>query len=118
MVGSHSRTFPLLLTACLVAVACDGGCRIRGTIVAKDGSPLTNCSIELKGPPDALICCNGPVTPPKIDTIFTVAPTTMAYKLTLTCAGFVPAEHPFKYGVDVSPSKPLELGVVTLQPAR
>lgn len=112
------RTFPILLTACLAAVACDGGFRVRGTIVAKDDSPLTNCNIDLKGPPDALICCNGPMTPPKIDTIFTVAPTTMAYKLTLACAGFVPAEYPFKYGVNVSPSKPLELGVVTLQPAQ
>jgi hypothetical protein len=83
-----------------------------------DGSRLTNCSIELKGPPDALVCCNGPVTPPKIDTIFTVAPATMAYKLTLACEGFAPVEHPFKYGVDVSPSRPLDLGVVTLNPAR
>ena len=111
------RRFPLLLAVSLITVACDGGFRVRGTVVSKDGSPLSNCKVEVKGPPDALICCDGPLTPPKIDTFFTVAPTKIAYKLTLACAGFAPAERLFEYGVDVSPSKPLELGVVTLMPA-
>src|ERR1700738_1275757 len=34
MVASRLRKFPLLLAACLAAVACDGGFRVRGTAIA------------------------------------------------------------------------------------
>jgi hypothetical protein len=98
-------------------VACDGGFRVRGTIVAQDQSLLSDCTIALKGPPDALTCCDRPWSPPSLDTRFTVAPTQIVYKLVLSCSGYQPEERTFKYGEDASPSKPLELGVVTLRPA-
>jgi hypothetical protein len=63
------------------------------------------------------MCCDSTIFPPKIDVQFTVAPSTIGYKLVMVCKGFQPAEREFKYGVDTLPSKPLELGVVTLRPS-
>jgi hypothetical protein len=96
-------------------VACDGGFHARGMIFAQDRTPLSDCTIALKGPPKALMCCDTNLSPPKVDVHFTVAPSANAYKLVLTCAGFRPEERTFKYGEDASPSKPLELGVVVLR---
>jgi hypothetical protein len=96
-------------------VACDGGFHARGTIFAQDRTSLSNCRIALKGPPSALMCCDTTLSPPKVDVHFTVAPSAIAYKLVLACAGFRPEERAFKYGEDASPSKPLELGVIILR---
>ena len=115
--ASVFRNECLLLVVCLCIVGCDGGFRVRGALVARDQSHLSNCTVTLKGPPDALTCCNTTVSPAKIDMHFTVAPSRISYKLVFTCAGFQPVEREFKYGVDASPSKPLELGVITLQPS-
>jgi hypothetical protein len=98
----------------LCIVACDGGFHAHGTILAEDRTPLSNCTIALKGPPKALMCCDTNISPPNVDVHFTVAPSPNAYKLVLTCAGFRPEERAFKYGEDASPSKPFELGVVVL----
>lgn len=84
-------------------------------IFAQDRTALSDCTIALKGPPKALVCCDTSVSPPKVDVRFTVAPSPNAYKVVLTCAGFRPEERAFKYGEDTSPSKPLELGVVILR---
>lgn len=85
--------------------------------MAQDQSSLSSCTVALKGPPDALMCCDTTFSPPKVDVPFTVAPTKTVYKLVLACPGFQPEEREVRYGVDVSPSKPLELGVITLRPA-
>jgi len=114
--ASVFRNRLLLLTVCLGIVACDGGFRVHGALVAGDKSPLSNCTVTLKGPPNALMCCDTTVSPGKIDAQFTVAPTEISYKLVFACADFQPVEREFKYGVDALPSKPLELGVMTLQP--
>jgi hypothetical protein len=106
-----------VVALCLCMVACDGGFRVRGTIVAQDRSSLSNCTVALKGPPDTLMCCDTTLSPPKVDVPFTVTPSKISYKLVLACVGFQPEEREFKYGVDASPSKPLELGVITLRPS-
>jgi hypothetical protein len=111
------RSYSLLCAFCLCVAACDGGFRVHGTIVAQNQAPLSNCTVALKGPPNALMCCDTTLSPPNVDVPFTVAPSKIDYELVLTCAGFQPAEREFKYGVDASPSKPLELGVVTLRPS-
>ena len=54
--------------------ACDGGFRVRGTIFAQNTPIPAICKVVLKGPPDALTCCNQPVSPPTIDIRFTVRP--------------------------------------------
>jgi hypothetical protein len=105
----------LLVAVCLGTVACDGGFRVRGTLLAEDQAPLSHCTVALKGPPNALTCCDSTISPPNFDVLFTVAPSKIGYKLVLACDGFQPAEREFKYGVDTLPSKPLELGVVTLR---
>jgi hypothetical protein len=84
-------------------------------IFAQDRTALSDCTIALKGPPKALMCCDTIVSPPKIDVRFTVAPSSNAYKVVLACAGFRPEEHAFRYGEDTTPSKPLELGVIILR---
>jgi hypothetical protein len=96
-------------------VACDGGFHARATIVAQDRSPLSNCTIALTGPPNALMWCDTSLSPPKVDVHFTVAPSPNSYKVVLACAGFRPEEHAFKYGEDASPSKPLDLGTIILR---
>jgi hypothetical protein len=108
------RYLPIVL--CVGIAACDGGFRVRGTIVAQDQTSLSNCTATLKGPSDALSCCDtNIISPPKVNLQFTVAPSTIHYKLVLACEGFKPEAREFTYGKDVLPSKPLELGVVTLQ---
>jgi hypothetical protein len=98
----------------LCSVACDGGFHARGMIFAQDRTSLSNCTIALTGPPSALMCCDTKLSPPKVDVHFTVAPSNIAYKLVLACAGFQPEERVFN-GEDASPSKPLELGVIILR---
>jgi hypothetical protein len=105
----------LLAALSLCSVACDGGFHARGMIFAQDRTSLSNCTIALKGPPSALMCCDTTFSPPKVDVHFTVAPSATAYKLVLACAGFRPEERAFKYGDDASPSKPLELGLIILR---
>ncbi len=105
----------LLAGLLLCIAACDGGFHARGTILAQDRTPLSNCTITLKGPPKALTCCDATIRPPQFDVHFTVAPSPNTYQLILTCAGFRPQERAFKYGEDASPSKPFELGVVVLR---
>lgn len=96
--------------------ACDGGFHTIGTIYAQDRTTLSKCTIGLKSPSEVLTCCDTALTPPKFDVHFTVAPSSNSYKVVLACAGFRPEERAFKYGEDVSPSKPLDLGVVILRP--
>jgi hypothetical protein len=83
--------------------------------LAQDRTPISNCSIALKGPPKALMCGDTTISPPKVDVHFSVAPSANTYTLVMTCAGFRAEERAFKYGEDVSPSKPFELGVVVLR---
>jgi hypothetical protein len=85
--------------------------------VTPDQCSLSSCTVALRGPPDALMCCDTTFSPPKVDIPFIVAPTKTVYKLVLACLGFQPEERDVEYGVDVSPSKPLELGMITLRPA-
>jgi len=99
----------------LCIVACDGGFHARGALFAEDRTPLSDCTIALKDPPKALLCCDTSLSPPKVDVHFTVAPSANSYKLVLTCAGFRPEERAFRYGEDAPPSKPLELDVVILR---
>ena len=96
--------------------ACDGGFHASGTIYAQDRTTLSKCTIGLKGPPEALTCCDTALTPPKFDVHFTVAPSPNSYKVVLACAGFRPEERAFRYGDNASPSKLLELGAVILRP--
>jgi len=100
--------------------ACDGYFRVRGTIDAQNKALPANCSVELKvkGSPNALTCCDRTISPPKIDTSFTVATSRRSYKFILACDGFQPVERDFKYGSDVSPTRSLELGAVTLVPSK
>ena len=106
----------LLILVCVGVAACDGGFHVRGSIVAKDKSSLSNCTATLKGPANALSCCDkNVISPPNFNLLFTVAPSNIRYKLVLLCEGFQPEAREFTYGEDVTPSKPLELGVVTLQ---
>jgi hypothetical protein len=104
----------LMVALSLCSVACDGGFHARGMIFAQDRTSLSNCTIALTGPPSALMCCDTKLSPPKVDVHFTVAPSNIAYKLVLACAGFQPEERVFN-GEDASPSKPLELGVIILR---
>ena len=105
----------LIFCFCVCVTACDGGFRVRGTIASQNKPIPPICKVELKGPSDALTCCNQPVSPPTVDIRFTVAPSKLSYKLILACDGFLPVERDFKYGSDVTPTKPLELGVIALQ---
>jgi hypothetical protein len=98
-------------------VACDGGFRVHGVVVAQNQAPLSNCTVALKGPPSALMCCDTSLSPPEVDVPFTVGPAKIGYKLIFERAGFQPEERDFKYAADASPSKPLELGVITLRPS-
>jgi hypothetical protein len=107
----------IALVICLGAcvTACDGGFRVRGSIEAQSKPMPAICKVELKGPPDALICCNRDISPPTVDIRFTVAPAKASYKLVLLCDGFQAVEHDFKYGSDTTPTKPLDLGVIRLR---
>jgi hypothetical protein len=107
----------LIAVLCLCLSTCDGGFRVRGNITGPNRVVPQMCRIELNGPPEALTCCNGPVSLPRIDVPFTVAPSRIRYKLVLTCDGFNPLERDFTYRIDTSPTKPLDLGVVTLLPS-
>ena len=106
----------LLIVFCIGLTDCEGGFHVRGSIMAQDQSLLSDCTATLKGPPNALSCCdNNVISPPNFNLIFTVAPSTTRYKLVLACEGFQPEAREFTCGKDVTPSKPLELGVVTFQ---
>ena len=104
-----------LLVLCLLCTACDGGFAVSGRLVSNSEAAPRDCTISLKGPPQALMCCDAPISPKGFRTQFTVAPTKIDYTLVIACSGFRPHERRFTYGVDVSPSKPLELGVVVLE---
>ena len=108
------RLLPLL-GLCLLCAACDGGFAVSGQLVSKGDSAPRDCNISLKGPPQALMCCDGPISPKGFRTQFTVAPTKIDYTLVIACSGVRPQERRFTYGVDASPSKALELGVVVLE---
>jgi hypothetical protein len=107
----------LIICLCASMTACDGGFRVRGSIAATSKPIPAVCKVELKGPPGALICCNRTISPPAVATSFTVAPQQARYKLLLLCDGFQPVERNFKYGSDATPTTPLDLGVITLQPS-
>jgi hypothetical protein len=107
------RAMVVLVISCGVA-ACDGGFRARGTVVSADAVPLEHCTLSLQPPAGGLACCDGPVDPTHVNTLFTVPPSAAHY--TLACPGFRPYVREVVYGTDVSPSRPLNLGVVVLQP--
>jgi hypothetical protein len=107
----------LIFCLCASMAACDGGFQVRGSIAATGKPVPTVCKVELKGPPHALICCNRTVAPPAVAISFTAAPEQARYKLLLLCDGFRLVERDFMYGLDATPTKPLELGVIKLQPS-
>ena len=106
-----------LLVALLIISGCDGGFRVRGTIQSAAKTPLRDCTVALHAPTGSLLCCDGPFTPPIINTMYTVAPTKIEYSLVVACADRIPYQRRFTYGTDVSPEKPLDLGMITLEAA-
>jgi hypothetical protein len=106
----------LLLALCLSVAACDGGFLVRGKLVASDQTALRDCTLSLTGPPHEPIFAQSEVSSDGFSTAFTVPPTRNDYTLTIACAGFRPQRVKAQYGVDMTTSKPLELGVIELQP--
>ena len=101
----------------LAVTGCDGGFLVRGTVVSRTSVPLEHCSLDIRWPSGSLICCAAALSPPKISTMFLVPPfSKKTYTLTLSCPGFRPYVVRVRYGQDASPRKPLELGVITLEP--
>lgn len=96
---------------------CDGGFRVRGMVQSADKTPLHDCTVTLRAPTGSLLCCDGPFAPPIINTMYTVAPTKINYSLVVACADRIPYQRSFTYGKDVSPEKPLDLGMITLEAA-
>jgi hypothetical protein len=101
----------------LLLAACDGGFLVRGNAVASTSTAeLGNCKLAIIDPKDALHCCDSTVNPNNIDTLFTVNPNRETYTVSLECEGYMPYVTKVRYGRDVSPSKPLDLGTVVLVP--
>ena len=75
---------------------------------------MPKCTLEIVEPKDALYSVGRPVEPDNIQASFTVSPFDQLYKLALKCPGYRTEFFSVRYGTDVTPSKPLEFGTVTL----
>jgi hypothetical protein len=101
----------------LVLEGCDGGFYVRGTVMSSTSAPLEHCKLDIRWPSGSLMCCTAPLSPPGISTAFVVpAFSKSTYTLILSCRGFRPYEVRVRYMQDAAPKKPLDLGVITLQP--
>jgi hypothetical protein len=107
-----------ILATAFVLSGCDGGFLVKGNVVASEGlARPSNCTLKIIEPAEALDCCAQPIKPQGFEALFIVSPFDQTYKLSMQCAGFKPHVVIVRYGKDVSPSKPLELGTVVLSPA-
>jgi hypothetical protein len=113
----RARRTIALLGLMLVVEGCDGGFVVRGTVVSSTSASLEHCSLDIRWPSGSLMCCTAALSPPNISTVFVVpVGSKNTYTLILSCPGFRPYEVRVRYGQDASPRKPLDLGVITLQP--
>lgn len=83
--------------------------------MAADGAMLSGCKIGVVEPPNALWAGGGSFVPPNLSTSFTLSPSRETYTLSVACAGYAPFIKQVRYGPDVGPSKPLDLGAVMLK---
>jgi len=116
--GKQMSKYLLLLLIVLSLSGCDGGFLVRGSAVANGSvAAPSNCTLKIVDPVQALNCCARLINPQGFESHFTVGPFDQTYKLSMECAGFKPHIVTVRYGKDVSPSKPLDLGTVVLSPA-
>lgn len=97
--------------------ACDYGFDAKGRAITMSATPLPkSCRLAIGEVSGGLSCCSGLVDPARIEKHFTVTPGHERFRLTLRCEGFQEYVATGMYGVDMSPSKPFDLGEVALLP--
>jgi hypothetical protein len=93
----------------LMALSCDGGFRVKGTI--SGGGPVEECRMELRAAGDRDLLEARRVVPPFLET-FVTAPGKERYFFTFLCEGFEPYETSvFELGGVDDYRQPLELNI-------
>jgi hypothetical protein len=111
-----SKYLPIL-SLVLALSGCDGGFLVRGSAVTEvETTTPSQCVLKIIEPSKALNCCAQSINPQGFEAHFTVSPFDQTYKLSMECVGFKPHIVTVRYGRDVSPEKPLDLGRVFLSP--
>jgi hypothetical protein len=103
------------LPLALAMTGCDARFDVTGKVVEQAGVPKS-CRLFIREVTGGLGCCSGTVDPRDIEQQFWVLPGREQYKLVLECPGFEDYSATAIFGVDMSSSKPLDLGAIFLSP--
>ena len=79
------------------------------------GKQLNNCSIELQNQ-DGKFLDGSDNVPGKFHKVFIITSRKTEYLISILCAGFKTHVTSVTYRDDVTPIKPLKLGIITMEP--
>ena len=99
----------------VLLAGCDVRFSVTGHVADQAGVPKS-CRLFIREISGGLGCCSEMVDPRNIDQQFWVMPGQQPYELVLECPGFQDYTQTAIFGVDMTPSKPLDLGDIILLP--
>lgn len=104
----------LCLGGCGSKLVTKGGLSVLAEIQNTHGQQLNICEIELQNQDGKTL--QGPDSiPGKFHKVFIVAPKQADYLVIISCPGFKTYQTSATYGENVTPIRPLRLGVITME---